>query len=147
MGLLDGLRRWWRRRFGSGADAEEDGTEDADAASDSSEASGYECAICGTAVEGPEASCPVCRSGDIVAADRDTTDGRSAPAATRQHVEENDEDPVERLQQVRDSSEILEAHADRWEQTDEGFRVETPDGEVTVPSRVEVAALLEDHYQ
>jgi hypothetical protein len=145
MGLLDGLRRWWRRRFGSGGDGAEAGTGDADATSESSGTGGYECAICGTAVEGPDASCPVCRSGDIVAADRRTAGGRSSPASTRQYVENTDDDPVERLQQVRESGEILDAHADRWERTDDGFRVETPDGEVTVPSRVEAAALLEEH--
>ncbi|WP_336135213.1 hypothetical protein [Natronomonas amylolytica] len=147
MGLFDGLRRWWQRRFGSGADSEEDEAGSADTASESSEAGSYECAICGTTVEGPEASCPVCRSGDIVAADGRAADDQSSPASARQYVENTDDDPVQRLQQVRDSGEILDTHADRWEPTDDGFRVETPDGEVTVPSRVEVAALLEDHYE
>lgn len=143
MGLLDRLRSLVRRRGGS--DDETESASDTEESAPSAE-KGYECAICGTAVEGPDASCPVCRSGDIVAADRDTSDGRSAPAATRQHVEERDDDPIERLKQVRDSSEILGAHEDRWEELDGEFRVETPDGEVTVTSRIEVAALLEQHY-
>lgn len=147
MGVLDGLRAWWRGLFGSGNEADDGGAEAASETGESAQSAGvgYECAICGTSVDGPNASCPVCRSGDIVAADRDTTDGRSAPAATRQHIEESD-DPVERLQQVRDSSEILAAHDEYWEALDGEFLVETPDGNVTVTSRVEVAALLEEHY-
>lgn len=149
MGLLDGLRRWWQRQFGSGAETDDERAEAASDTEESAQPAGasYECAICGTAVEGPDESCPVCRSGDIVATDRDTTDGRSAPATARQHVEESDDDPVDRLQQIRSSSEILDTHDDRWTEVDGEFRVETPDGEVTVPTRVEVAALLEDHYE
>ncbi|QLD85632.1 hypothetical protein HWV23_07800 [Natronomonas halophila] len=148
MGLLDGVRRWWKRQFGNGEEAD-GGAETASDTGSSTQptGAGYECAICGTSVEGPEATCPVCQSGDIVAADRDTSDGRSAPATTRQHIEDSDDETVNRLQQVHDSSEILAAHEDHWTEADGEFRVETPDGEVTVTSRIEVAALLEEHYK
>jgi hypothetical protein len=150
MGLLDGIRRWWQQRVGSGdgTDGEESDSETEGAAEPSgSGETGYECAICGTSVEGPETTCPVCRSGDIVSTDRDTSDGRSAPATTRQHIEESDDETVNRLQHVHDNSEILDAHEGRWTEADGEFRVETPHGEVTVASRIEVAALLEEHYK
>jgi hypothetical protein len=175
MGLLEGLRRWWNRRGGSdaeggdgdAADASGSGGDgDAGPAASPAQSADYECAICGTAVEGPESTCPVCHSEDVVRADgRDSTADTEQPTPNR-HVEESD-DTAERLQQVRNSSEILEAHDDRWTEIDAdadgdgdagagvdsdadahaGFRVETPDGEVTVASRVEVAALLEEHYK
>lgn len=67
MNLLDRLRGWWRSTFGG------DDLEDAGGAGTYD----YECTVCGTGVDGPDADCPLCRSSDVVATDRGTTSALS----------------------------------------------------------------------
>jgi uncharacterized Zn finger protein (UPF0148 family) len=131
MGLLDRLRAWWRRRFGSGS---------ADEAAD--RAAGYECAVCGTPVEDPDGECPLCRSTDVVPAG--SADGAAADpsAGARERVATADDGAVDRLEELREDGELLRRHADRWQPVDGGFRVETSDGTREVDSREEAAALL-----
>ena len=136
MGLLDRLRAWWARRFGSGS---------ADAGADS--AADYECAVCGTAVDDPEGECPLCRSTDLVPAGSGADAGGdgSGPAGGRRErvaAADADEEAVDRLRELREDGELLQRYADRWEALDGRFRVETSDGTREVDSREEVAALL-----
>ena len=148
MGLLDRLRRWWRGAFGSGS------ATDADEAAEPPELA-YRCGVCGTGVDDPEGTCPLCRSSDVVAVD-EVADGTS-PGSYRKaeesrplgerHVAEGDDESVDRLRELQAGAALLERHADRWRPTDEGFSVETPDGETEVASREALLAALERHYE
>jgi hypothetical protein len=131
MGLLDRLRAWCRRRFGSGRAAE-----------DPHPASGYECAVCGTPVDDPGGECPLCRSTDV-APPGSTDDAEAAsPGGARERVLAADDGAVDRLKELREDGELLQRYADRWQPVDGGFRVETSDGTREVDSREEAAALL-----
>lgn len=138
MGVLARLRAWWRRRFGSG-----------DAGADAP--AGYECAVCGTGVDGPAGACPLCRSTDVVLVgtreggsetdvDVEGEPARGGPGSRR--VDTDDGASVDRLRELRADGEVLERHADRWRSVEGGFRVETSDGTRSVDSREEVVALL-----
>lgn len=147
MSLLDRLRAWWRRlRERAGPASEVAGTDrGADPEAD------YECAVCGTDVEVPEGSCPLCRSTDVVPAgataggDGSSGDGSfdaGEPPAGDRHVSLGEDGSVERLRDLRADGELLERYADRWQSVEGGFRVETEDGTRVVDSREEVAAVL-----
>lgn len=131
MGILARLRSWWRR-FRSG-----------DAAASPA---GYECAVCGTAVDDADGSCPLCRSTDVVRAgastDADSGGESAAEANASRHVAASDDATVGRLRELREDGELLERYADRWQSVDGGFWVETSGGTRVVDSREEVVALL-----
>jgi hypothetical protein len=135
MGHLDRLRAWWRRKIAS---------PDPDATAEAGSVSEYECAVCGTSVEGPDGECPLCRSTDVVPAGGSDGEGDrdDPPSGGRRHVSAGDDASVERLRDLRGDDEVLRRYADRWEQVDGGLRVETSDGTRVVDSREEAAALL-----
>jgi hypothetical protein len=139
MGVLDRIRAWWRRRAWSRSDAGPGGVGAAD----------YVCTVCGTAVDGPEGPCPLCRGSDVVSAGADEAaagpDADGTPTGTtpdERRVADDDGAPVERLRRLRADGELLERYADHWRPVDGGFRVETGDGTREVDSREEVVALL-----
>lgn len=141
MSLLGRLRAWWRETFGGGA-VTGDSASTADAV-----AYDYECAVCGTGVDGPDESCPLCHSSDVVSAGAESgaSPDPTEPSFGRdQYVSPGDESDasVARLRELRQQDELLERHADRWRRTEAGFVVETADGERVVDSREAVVALL-----
>ena len=148
MGLLTRLRRWWRGTFGRGTATNAD-----EAAAVSPYA--YRCGVCGTGVDDPEGTCPLCRSSDLVAVE-EGADGTSSGSdedlqASRplgeRHVAEGDDESVDRLRELQAGTALLERHADRWRPTDGGFRVETPDGETEVASQEALVAAIERYYE
>lgn len=137
MSLLGRLRAWWRETFGGGV-----ATDDSAA---TAAAYDYECAVCGTGVDGPEESCPLCQSTDVVRVgdeSADSADSTEPSFGREQHVSPGDDESVERLRELRKQDELLERHADRWRQVDDGFVVETSDGERLVESREGVVEAL-----
>ena len=148
MGLLARLRRWWQGAFGGGT-----ATDDGEAAEPPEFA--YRCGVCGTGVEDLEETCPLCRSSDVVAVDEvgdraaSGSDEEAEPSHLlgERHVSEGDDESVDRLRDLRSGAALLERHADRWRPTDDGFRVETPNGETEVASREALLATLEGHYE
>lgn len=75
MGVLERLRGWWRSVTGDDGDVETtvEGTGTYD----------YECSVCGTGVDEPDADCPLCRSSDVVAADARPPSATSTGGSTR----------------------------------------------------------------
>lgn len=146
MALLDRLRSWWRSLVGG--EQREGDVEDAEPSFE------YRCAVCGTGVEGPDEQCPLCRSSDVVRADEagggssDTDPAADdAPTMGERRSGTADDASVETLRAIREDGALLERHAERWTPDAEGFRVETPDGEVVVDSRDALVERLRRHYE
>jgi len=124
--MIGRLRDWLGRLLGrggggsAGADGDDDPT--ATAADAAAETTGYECAVCGTAVEGPEASCPLCSAGDVVPVDGEHDGGQEGATADAEpaEVRETDAGPAE----VREADATDDAAAQLRE-----LREEQNDGE------------------
>lgn len=143
MGLRSILRDWLDRALGRGADSAGDGSRDGT----TEEAFAYECEVCGTPVDDPEDTCPLCRSTAIVP---EGSSKRSPPAeldAVRTRRGSAD-DAADALAGVRRSGvDVLARHGDRWERVDDGFRVERADGSTTVvDSEERLTAVLLAEY-
>lgn len=103
----------------------------------------YRCVVCTTAVEDPDGECPLCHSTELLAADAAELDDVSG--ATERTVETDPE--IESALRETLGEDPLEAHADRWERRDGGYRVEGPDGGVERPAtRAELRATLRRLY-
>lgn len=111
--MIGRLRDWLGRLLGRGgadsAGADGDGDATAAAGDAAAATTGYECAVCGTAVEGPTASCPLCSSGDVVPVDgkhEDGDDGATADAGPAE-VREADatDDAAAQLRELREEQD------------------------------------------
>lgn len=129
MGLLRSLLNWVRGTIGPSAR-----TAPADPEGD------FRCGICGTAVTGPDATCPLCGSSDAVAADEvpARADGLSGAGAAEHSVADDTGTAAARLA----DGDLLARHAGRWERVDGGYRVRLPDGDRKVATTEEVRVLL-----
>jgi len=100
----------------------------------------YRCAVCGTDVEGPNSTCPLCGGNDVVVhGDRlPAGSGLQGPGAEERSVSDGTSDAATLLAET----DPLDAHNDRWERVDGGYRVHLADADRTVDSKDEVRALL-----
>lgn len=129
MGLLDALLSRLRRLFGARVPP----------AAPEPERS-YHCSVCGTEVEGPESTCPLCGGTDV-----ETEGERRQPGSGLQGVsptERSVSDGTAEAATVLAETDPLDAHDDRWERIDGGYRVQLADGDRKVDSKDEVRALL-----
>lgn len=108
--MIGRLRAWFGRLFGRGGagSADGDGAGDAGVGADDAAgaATGYECAVCGTAVDGPRASCSLCGAGDVVPVDGDSgaAEAGATSDAAPAEVREADatDDAAAQLRALRD---------------------------------------------
>ncbi|MFB6154541.1 MAG: hypothetical protein ABEJ22_01515 [Haloferacaceae archaeon] len=157
MSLLSRIRAFFSSLFGgAGERGESAGEEAGDAAAGAgggattAEAeAAYRCSICGTPVDDPEGSCPLCRSTDVVPAGEIDAgerpdEGGPTLAGTAVSRPDTDEEAVNRLREIRrqaeagDGGDDGEAGGDRVETSGDedggddervGDEGETGDGE------------------
>ena len=100
----------------------------------------YRCAVCGTEIADPESPCPLCGGTEVEidGARRQPGSGLTGLGATERSVS----DGTTEAATVLAETDPLDAHDDRWERTDGGYRVHLADGDRTVDSKDEVRALL-----
>jgi len=135
--VLKRLKAWL---FGAESEEQSDG-ETAETSESASEPDSFRCAVCGTAVESPSSTCPLCGANDIEAGDADDDGASAAPSGER--VENEGEDPADRLREMRET--LLDAHSEKWEETSDGYRVEQPNGEWrSVANKDAVRAVLRE---
>lgn len=98
--MIGRLRDWLGRLLGRGGADPGDADAPGDTATESEEAAAtdYECTVCGTAVDGPEAACPLCGAG-VAAADRQD----AGPAEVREP--DATDDAATQLRELRDEHE------------------------------------------
>ena len=73
---------------------------------DADDDEGFACSVCGTAVDDPDTSCPLCRSTDVVPVSDAPTEGDGPSREGRTAVSTSDDDEaVDRLRDVRDAGE------------------------------------------
>ncbi|MFB6211200.1 MAG: hypothetical protein ABEI76_06660 [Halobacteriales archaeon] len=152
MSLLARFRQWVRSLFGSSEADSETTTPETDTATAQPD---YVCAVCGTSVDTPETSCPLCKSTDIRPADGDdesdpSTTGGLGPATARETRMADDTGAASKLQELKaGGGDPLDRHADRWERLDSGerYRVTLADDSVRhVDSKEQVRAVLLRSY-
>lgn len=102
----------------------------------------YRCTICGTQVDGPADTCPLCGSTDVAAnrAGSTPSDGLSGRPAER-NVRDDTSTAASRLAR----SDPLRRFDDRWQRVEGGYRVSLPDGDRIVDSKDDVRAVLYRH--
>lgn len=132
MGVINSLLESLRGVFGSNG-----------APTAAEPAPAYRCTICGTEVDSPGETCPLCGSTDTAANDDGAAaaEGLSGRPAAEQGVVDDTSTAASRLAQA----DLLTRFEDRWERVDGGYRVVLPDGDRKVDSRDEVRALLYRH--
>lgn len=129
MGLLDALLSRLRRLFGSRVPPEAQEPERS-----------YRCAVCGTEVEGPESTCPLCGGSDVESEGERRQSGSGLQGVGP--MERSVSDETTEAASVLAETDPLAAHEDRWERIDGGYRVQLADGDRKVDSKDEVRVLL-----
>ncbi|WP_435066827.1 hypothetical protein [Haloplanus sp. C73] len=84
---------------------ETDGAADSMTTGGAGEDAEFACSVCGTAVDDPSVSCPLCRSTDVVPVDDAPTDEDAPSRGGRTAVSTDDGEAADRLNDVRSADE------------------------------------------
>ena len=115
------------------ADFATDSTVEIDRLRDTDSSNRETCGVCGTPFGPGDQQCPLCYSTEM-----------ASPEARSPDVDADSTGNTTR--EVTEVGKLLAEYTDRWRPTDDGFRVQTPEGQKTVDSPEELAFVLRTYH-